>query len=212
MSLNYKLTDWLDIFGRVSGDSYSELQEERRAVGSIAAPFGIGNGVDGSLQRNDQKSGYLRRDIRFSEYNYDLMANFKKDLSKSVNLKGVLGMNVRRTNYDRMISATNGGLSVPEVYSLQNSVGPLPLSKELASKVGVDGIYGSVSFGYKNLWYIDGTLRRDHSSTLPVDNSVYYYPSIATSLVFSNLLPDWKWLSFGKVRINYAQVGNSGNI
>jgi TonB-linked SusC/RagA family outer membrane protein len=209
MSVNYKVLNWLDIFGRFSADSYNELQEERRAIGSIAAPFGIGNGADGSLNRSDQGSGYLRRDITFSEYNYDLMANFHHDISKSFNIKGILGMNVRRTNYSRIISSTNGGLVVPEIYSLQNSAGPLPLSKELASKVGVNGIYASVSLGYKNMIYLDGTLRRDHSSTLPKDKSVYYYPSVAGSFIFSSLMPDSKWLSFGKVRLNYAVVGNS---
>lgn len=209
MSVNYKVLNWLDLFGRFSADSYNELQEERRAVGSIAAPFGIGTGSDGSLGRSDQGSGYLRRDITFTEYNYDLMANFHKDISKSFNIKGVLGMNIRRTNFSRLISATNGGLAVPDLYSLQNSVGPLPLSKELASKVGVNGIYASVSLGYKNMVYLDATLRRDHSSTLPKDKSVYYYPSVAGSWIFSSLLPDSKWLSFGKIRLNYAMVGNS---
>jgi TonB-linked SusC/RagA family outer membrane protein len=211
VALDYKVTDWLDLYGRMSVDMYYELQEERRAVGSIAAPFGIGNGADGSLQRQDQGSGYLRRDINFSEYNYDVMVNFNKDLSKSFNLKAILGMNIRRTNYNRLISSTSGGLSVPELYSLQNSVGPLPLPKELASKVGVDGIYLSASLGYKNFLYLDATLRRDHSSTLPSDNSTYYYPSVAGSFIFSNLVPEAKWLSFGKVRLNYASVGNSAS-
>ena len=209
MTANYKVTKWLDIFGRFSADSYNALQEERRAVGSIASRFGIGTGSDGSLQRSEIGSGYLRRDITFSEYNFDLMANFNKDFAKVFNIKGVLGLNVRRTNFSRIINATNGGLAVPELYSLQNSIGPLPLSKELASKVGVNGIYGSVSLGYKNMIYLDGTLRRDHSSTLPQDKSVYYYPSVAASWIFSSLVPDSKWLSFGKVRLNYAIVGNS---
>jgi len=211
MSVNYKVLKWLDIFGRFSADTYSELQEERRAVGSIAAPFGIGTGSDGSIGRSDQGSGYLRRDITFSEYNFDLMGNFNKDFGKNWNLRGVLGTNIRRTNFNRIISATNGGLAVPDLYSLQNSVGPLPLSKELASKVGVNGIYASASVGYKSLIYLDGSLRRDHSSTLPIGNSVYYYPSIATSFIFSNLIPDNKWLSYGKVRLNYAMVGNSAS-
>jgi outer membrane receptor protein involved in Fe transport len=137
------------------------------------------------------------------------MGNFHKDISKSFNIKGVVGMNIRRTNFTRMISATNGGLVVPEVYSLQNSAGPLPLTKELASKVGVNGIYGSVSLGFKNMIYLDGTLRGDKSSTLPTGKNVYYYPSVAASWIFSNLAPDSKWLSFGKVRVNYAVVGNS---
>ena len=210
LGATYKITDWLNLFGRFSVDTYSELQEERRAIGSIAATFGIGTTqADGSGGRSDQGSGYLRRDIRYSEYNYDVMANFNKDISKSFNLKAVLGMNIRRTNYDRLISSTSGGLSIPELYSLQNSIGPLPLPKELASKVGVEGIYASASLGYKNFLYLDATIRRDHASTLPKANSSYYYPSVAGSFVFSNVIPEAKWLSFGKVRLNYAQVGNS---
>jgi TonB-linked SusC/RagA family outer membrane protein len=209
VSLNYKITDWVSIFGRMSVDTYTELQEERRAVGSVPGTFGIGTGADGSTARSDQGSGYLRRDINFSEFNYDVMANFNKDLSKSFNLKGVLGMNLRKTNYGRLISSTNGGLSIAELYSLQNSAGPLPLSKELASTVRVNGFYGSASLGYKNFLYLDATYRRDYSSTLPADNNNYGYPSIAGSFIFSQIIPEAKWLSFGKVRLNYAEVGNS---
>jgi len=209
IALNYKMNNWLSFFGRASGDEYSSLQEERRAVGSIGTYFGVGTGVDGSSNQSQVQSGYLRRDITFSEYNYDLMANFNKDITKDISFKGVLGANVRRTDYNRTIASTNGGLSVAGLYSLQNSVGPLPLTKELASKVGVNGIYGSASFGYKNFLYLDATLRRDHSSTLLEGNSRYPYPSIAGSFIFSNLLPNEKWLSFGKVRLNYAQVGNA---
>jgi len=209
VGVTYKIAEWLNIFGRVAVDHYAELQEERRAVGSVPGTFGIGTGPDGSIGRSDQGSGYLRRDITFSEYNYDVMANFNKNLSKSFNLKAVLGMNIRQTKYNRLISATSGGLSVPELYSLQNSAGPLPLSKELASIVRVYGIYASVSVGFKNYLYLDGTIRRDQSSTLPADNNSYYYPSVAGNFVFSNVIKNAKWLSFGKVRLNYAQVGNS---
>jgi len=209
VGVTYKIAEWLNIFGRIAVDTYAELQEERRAVGSVPGTFGIGTGADGSIGRSDQGSGYLRRDITFSEYNYDVMANFNKDLSKSFNLKAVLGLNIRQTKYNRLISATNGGLSVPELYSLQNSAGPLPLSKELASIVRVYGIYASVSVGFKNFLYVDGTIRRDQSSTLPADNNSYYYPSVAGNFVFSNVIKNAKWLSFGKIRLNYAQVGNS---
>ena len=209
VGVTYKIAEWLNIFGRISVDTYSELQEERRAVGSVPGTFGIGTGPDGSIGRSDQGSGYLRRDITFSEYNYDVMANFNKNLSKSFNLKAILGMNIRQTKYNRLISATSGGLAVPELYSLQNSAGPLPLSKELASIVRVYGIYASASLGFKNYLYLDGTIRRDQSSTLPADNNSYYYPSVSGNFIFSNVIPNAKWLSFGKIRLNYAQVGNS---
>jgi len=208
MAVTYKIADWLNIFGRFSVDTYAELQEERRAVGSVPGGFGIGTGPDGSINRSTQGSGYMRRDINFSEYNYDAMANFNKNLSKSFNLKAILGMNIRQTKYSRLISATSGGLAVPELYSLQNSAGPLPLPKELASTVRVYGIYASASLGFKNYLYLDGTIRRDQSSTLPKDNNSYYYPSVAGSFIFSQVI-NAKWLSFGKIRLNYAQVGNS---
>src|SRR5689334_21467553 len=55
--------------------------------------------------------------------------------------------------------------------------------------------------------YLDGTFRQDYASTLPVSNNKYYYPSVSLAFV----LPDAnkpEWMSFGKARINYAQVGN----
>jgi TonB-linked SusC/RagA family outer membrane protein len=208
MALNYKLTDWLDVYGRVSVDSYNELQEERRNVGSVATTFGIGEGADGTTSRPDQTSGYQRKDITFTEYNYDIMFKYNKDLTEKINVSGVVGTNIRRTNLDWILSATNGGIGVPQLYSLQNSLSPIPYPKEASEKIGVNGIYGSLSLGYDRFLFVDGTLRRDHSSTLPADNSIFYYPSITGSLVFSELMK-YDWLSFGKIRINYAEVGNS---
>ena len=100
-------------FGRVSADSYTELQEERRAVGSVPMNFGILNAPA------KVPSGYLRRDNNFSEYNYDLMLNFRKKLGESFNLNGILGFNERRTRNMFFSNGTIGGLSIPKIYSLQ---------------------------------------------------------------------------------------------
>ena len=205
--MNYKVFDWLDAFARVTGDTYSTLREERRAVGSVPTAFGIGRGVDGSLGRDDAGSGYTRRDIRASEYNYDFMLKANKDISEKLNINGLLGLNIRRQYLTDIFAATNGGLGIPNLYSLNNSVSPLPFPVERDEQIGVDGVYASVSFGYDNFLFLDGTIRRDKSSTLPAENNTYYYPSVATSFVFSQLLES-DWLTFGKLRLNYAEVGN----
>jgi len=96
---------------------------------------------------------------------------------------------------------------VPELYSISNSINPVLSPVEHADKVGVDGLFASVSFGWRNMLYLDATIRRDHSSTLPVDNSVYFYPSVAFSFIFSELV-DADWMQFGKLRLNYAEVGS----
>ena len=199
VTATWNLTPNLNIMGRVATDHYSTLQEERLAVGSIARRFGI------SLL--DVGSGYSRYNRTFTENNYDLMANFKKNFSEDLSFAAILGTNTRRTSVNSIFASTNGGLVVPGLYSLSNSANLSLAPIEVASLVGVNGIYGSVSFGYKDFLYLDGTMRRDHSSTLPVGQSVYYYPSVSTSFIFSNVM-DASWLSFGKVRLNYAQVGS----
>lgn len=197
--LNYKLTDWVNVTGRVSTDTYNEGQEERRAVGSVPTTFGI--------TRGNVDSGYLRRDLTVTETNYDLMFNFDADISESISIAGILGTNIRRSEFNSLTSSTAGGLVVPGLYSIRNSVSDIPKSQEVAQKVGVDGIYASASLGFGNVVYLDGTIRRDHFSTLPVDDSSFYYPSVSTSFVFSKLI-NVNAISFGKLRVNYAEVGN----
>ena len=197
--LNYEVTDWFSLMGRASIDTYSEIQEERRAVGSIATRFGI--------SRSEVKSGYSRMNRNFTETNIDLMANFNKHITEDLNFTGLLGLNIRRTDIGSIFASTNGGLVVPELYSISNSINPVLSPVEHADKVGVDGLFASVSFGWRNMLYLDATIRRDHSSTLPVDNSVYFYPSVAFSFIFSELV-DADWMQFGKLRLNYAEVGS----
>jgi TonB-linked SusC/RagA family outer membrane protein len=199
MSMDYKILDWVSFFARASVDSYSEFQEERRAVGSVATAFGV--------SRANQKSGYLRRDNTFSEYNFDAMLNFKKQVTENFSINGILGFNERRTNNSFFTNSTNGGLFAPGIYSLQNSLSTLPLPVESLPKVGVRSQYASLSLGYKNMLYLDATARQDYASTLPKSQNKYFYPSVTGAFVFSEVLKN-DWLSFGKLRLNYAQVGN----
>jgi len=202
--LNYKLADWVNVTGRVSTDTYNEQQEERRAVGSVPTSFGV---APPGVARPNAGSGYLRRDLTVTETNYDLMFNFDADISESINVAGILGTNIRRNEFNSIANSTAGGLVVPGLYSIQNSRDDIPKSQEVAQKVGVDGVYASASLGFGNVVYIDGTIRRDHFSTLPVDDSSFYYPSVSTSFVFSKLI-NVNAISFGKLRVNYAEVGN----
>lgn len=192
MSLKYNLLSWLNAEGRVSVDTYSYLQEERRNNGTL-------NGV----------GRYIRNNVNFSETNYDLMLNFNKNLTDKLNISGVLGTNTRRNNLNSIYAVTNGGLVLDRLYSLSNSKDLPAAPVEVAERIGVDGYYGAVSFGYNSLVYLDVTGRSDHSSTLPANNSTYFYPSVATSFIFSELIKS-KALSFGKLRLNYAEVGSSG--
>jgi TonB-linked SusC/RagA family outer membrane protein len=189
VALEEKLTDWLSIMGRFSFDSYSELQQERINVGSADV------------------SSYSRYNNNVAEYNYDLMLNFNKNLTEKLNLEGNIGWNLRNNIQNSIYAATNGGLNKAGLYSLSNSVGPILAPNEYAANSMVDGEYIRASLGYDGTAYLEGTFRSDRSSNLPKDNNRYDYFSVSGSLVFSNYI-DAKWLSFGKLRANYAEVGS----
>ena len=196
--LDYNVNDWLSVMGRVSLDTYDEIREERIAVGS--------NGV----------SEYARQNGRFSEVNYDLMANINKDLSEDFNFKAVVGTNIRETNVSRIRLQTNGGLVVPGLYALTNSVSPIQTfglgalepATELDTRLRVNGYFASATLGYKQLAFLDVASRVDQSSSLPAANNTYYYPSISGSFVFSELFEPTYAFTYGKIRANYAEVGN----
>jgi TonB-linked SusC/RagA family outer membrane protein len=199
-SLSYKATKWLDVVGRVSVDTYADIQEERRANGSYGGDaFGIA--------QSNESSGYQRFNRNYSEFNYDLMLNFNKDITEDLNLKGVAGVNIRRQKSNSILSSTSGGLYVPKLYTLTNSVNTVEKPVETETNQGVNGYYLSASLGYSSYLFLDATIRRDVSSTLPSDNNEYYYPSVSSSFLFSNLL-DLDWLTLGKARLGYAEVGN----
>ena len=199
MWATYTVTDWLDFTAKAAVDTYSELREERRAVGSVAAPFGV--------LRDSETSGYDRTDVDFTEYNYDFMLNFNKALSDDLNLSGVLGTSIRREKYAYYHQSTAGGLKVPGLYALSNSVNAVPLPVEALQLKQVNGYYIQASLGYDNFLYLDVTDRYDVSSSLPEQNNEYNYYAVSTSLVFSKFV-EADWLNFGKLRAGYAEVGN----
>lgn len=190
VSLNYKITDWLELLGRISVDNYNEFQQERRAVGS--------SGV----------ASYSRFDRRYNETNYDLLATANKELSEDFFLNALAGINLRRNNISSVFSSTSGGLVVPGLYAISNSVGTIPAPIETYQPKAVDGYFAGATITYQEFLTLDGTFRRDISSTLPEDANAYNYYALSSSWLFSHHLEDSKWLSYGKLRANYATVGS----
>ena len=201
-TLTYKINDIFNVVGRMGIDQYSTLQEERLAVGSVSKQFGTG------AIRPTPGSGYLRYNKNFREANFDVMLNFKKDLTEDFNLSGLIGSNIRRSYENTVFAATNGGLVTPKLYALSNSKQALTAPTENQVLIGVNGFFANVSLGYKRFLYLDVTARQDYSSTLPGDNNGFFYPGVSGSFVFSEKMKGLTWLDFGKLRLNYAKVGN----
>ncbi len=189
INASYKITDFLSLTGRVAKDFYDQTFETRVAVGSY------------------QTSGYTSYIGSYGETNYDLLLNFNKDLSKDINLKALLGTNIRQDLSASTYSSTNGGLVNPRVYAISNSVNNPAAPVETDIQKQVNGLFAGFTLSYKQIATIDATLRRDVSSTLPESNNTYYYPAVSGNFIFSKLLTNLGWLSYAKFRANYAEVG-----
>ncbi|PTX22775.1 TonB-linked SusC/RagA family outer membrane protein [Pontibacter mucosus] len=189
VTATYKFTDWFNLVGRAAFNTTTDLQEERVAIGSADV------------------SQYARFNRDFNESNFDLLANFNKNFSEDISFTGLLGANLRRSRMSSIRATTNGGLVVPRLYALSNSANPPTPPYEEGERIGVDGIFASANVGYKEMVFVELSGRRDKSTTLPEGDNSFFYPAIAANVVFSNLL-ELEWLTHGKIRANYAEVGN----
>jgi TonB-linked SusC/RagA family outer membrane protein len=187
----YKIAPWVDFTGRFAYNGTSDMQEERIAFGS------------------SDPAEYKRYNRSFHETNLDLIFNFRKSITKDIHFAGLVGGSMRRSKLDAIRAKTNGGMVVPNLYSLSNSVNAIEAPTETYQKIGVDGLYAQASFGFKDLVNLDLTARQDKSTTLPKNNNTYFYPAIGANFNFSNLdMLKASWLTMGKLSVNYAEVGN----
>lgn len=184
----YDFTDNLYATAKMYMDNYDFRVATRVAEGSQA------------------QSEYYEADRDFTEINYEAILHYNKDISDAFNINAFVGGNKRDTKYRSLIGQTQGGLVVPEIYNLNNSVAN-PLISDFDENKQIESVFGSASFGYDNMLYLTVTGRNDWSSTLPEGDNSFFYPSVNGSFVFSQVL-DTDWISFGKIRGGYAEVGS----
>jgi hypothetical protein len=116
-----------------------------------------------------------------------------------------LGGNQMQQIKDRLGTyATN--FYVKDLYTIGN--GQILAPSYVYSQKKVNSLYGMLELSYKSLLYLNATARNDWFSTLNPKSNNYLYPSVSTSFVFSDALATKpSWLTFGKIRIAYAEVG-----
>lgn len=145
------------------------------------------------------------KDYKNRMYSAELLAIYKGKFKKW-DYGATLGGNLYKTdNKTQIVTAQN--MIMRDAKTLQ-SFTEKTIREEIYRRQ-INSVYGSMNFAYDNFAFLDMTLRGDCSSTLPVNNNVYWYPSVSGSLLFSELLHvDKNILPYGKVRASWAKVGN----
>jgi TonB-linked SusC/RagA family outer membrane protein len=189
-NLKYNFTDWLYLQGRVGQDYYTFGYSSITPTGTAYLPQGSFGIAD-------------RGSRTFAELNADVLLAFDKDLSEDVSLAASVGANLR-TVKNEMYGTYGSSLVFPNIYNPQFATNRIP-SYSIAQRE-VQSVYGSVELSYKEMFFLNATARNDWFSTVAVGNYSYLYPSVSGSFVFSELVKT-DWLTFGKLRLAYANVG-----
>ena len=149
---------------------------------------------------------YDSDNIRRQEITSDIIASYTRDLTDDISFSILGGFQYNSRIFERQrIQGVN--LLVPELFSPANAAQTIAIRDFSESRLV--GLYSQAEFGYKNWATLTLTARNDWSSTLPKDNNSYFYPSASLAFVFTDAFGiDSDWISYGKLRASWAQVGN----
>jgi TonB-linked SusC/RagA family outer membrane protein len=211
ISASYDVNDWLNVMVRTGTDWY---QDERlksfnaNPAVSISGDYTT-NPVTGTGREYISPDGSFGRwNIGFQETNTDFLVAANPDLGLPFTTALTVGGN--RRDYERKQDYTwVQRLTAPGIWDVSNAATTPERTTAVAQKQ-VYSLYGQLDLGYNDYLFLTATGRNDWSSTLPVDNRSYFYPSVSASFVFSEVVDALQDspISYGKIRASWAQVGN----
>lgn len=191
-SVGYDFLPWLNVTYRGGLDAYTDRRKQIAALTSSRNPSGL----------------IFQDNIQYAEFTGDLLIRANKEnlFFDKFNASLLLGqqINQRRRN-EQYVSAVS--LAFPGFYNANiganfNGSGETNYTRRLL------GYYADLSLSYNNYLFLEGTARVDQSSTLPLNNNTFLYPSLSASFVFTDAFHIANdFLSSGKIRGNVARVG-----
>lgn len=193
---NFKITNWWDITGRLGYDQYSTNDYTFVAPGSAVSPMY----QKGRLSKNLYGYSYVSSTV---------MSNFHKTFG-DIDTRLMLGTTAENTEWTNQNHWGYNFITAGTI-SFGNIAPENKFFTDGTTRKRLVGAYGELGLSYRNIVFLTATGRNDWSSTLPVENRSYFYPSVSGSFVFTELLPHNNILSFGKIRSSWAQVGKDAN-
>ncbi|WPP51476.1 SusC/RagA family TonB-linked outer membrane protein [Catalinimonas niigatensis] len=201
LTARYDFTDWLYLQGRIGQDFYSREQDYNLPTGSQRQPPAPPGFVNGE---------YVQDARRFRELNTDILLGVNRTFGPvgiNLNLGGnQMYRKLTRNNvlvndfYTRGLYTLGNGRQRDAIYDI--------------SERQVNSVYAAAEVSFKEFLFLNGTVRNDWFSTLSPENRSILYPSVTGSFVFSQAfgatLPEW--ISFGKIRAAYAEVGSDTDV
>lgn len=201
-SIRADITDWWWISYRMGIDSYTT--ENTNNIGP------------GGVYKEEWQNGmYSENSLRYQYLSTNLMTNFGKQFG-DFNVNLMLGTATDDTKSVRNYRMA-WNFQVPGLPSFDNALDNNRDFTNSKSRKRLVGVFGEFRADWKNTVFLTVTGRNDWTSTLPIDNRSYFYPSVSGAFVFSELLSNLgvidntSPLTFGKIRASWAKVGKDTN-
>jgi TonB-linked SusC/RagA family outer membrane protein len=198
-TLRYDITKWLYAQGRFNYDRGTVWSESNSLNGTGSETL-IANGT--------YRGSYNISQTTTTDINADFLVGGNKEFGK-FSVDASFGGNTLRGEF-RNLSQNASGFSGPDLYSIGN--GTIRNQSYGYGQSRTNSLYGLAEFGYNNLIYLNFTGRNDWFSVLNPAYNSKFYPSISGSFIFSELLKKLKWLSYGKLRASWAEVGSIAGV
>lgn len=184
---------WLSIVERAGVDNYSDRQIEN--FPSISASFPGGQ--------------LTMQTISETQFNNDLFAKATYSPSTSIEMSALAGWNFNHRSFDNVGATVRNFINediLNPIFDFGNSPATSRFPFNSQSEIRTTAGFGQLSFSLYDQLFVDLTGRSEAASTF---NNTFFYPSASLAWQFTKLkgFNDSKFLSFGKLRASYGQVG-----
>ncbi|MGK2864617.1 MAG: SusC/RagA family TonB-linked outer membrane protein [Chitinophagaceae bacterium] len=194
---NWQIIKDLKLRGRIATDFTSQRTESRQ---STERPLSFGN------------SGYFGLSSYLNNILYgDLLLTYSKNLNEDIELSVMGGYTATKETGTTVSRSTNGGLSTENLFDIAASVNT-PNSGSSRYSLVKDAFLGTINGNFKDYLFLEGTVRRDRTSTMNPNNNSFVYPSVNSSFIISEALNLPSYVSYAKIRASWGIVGNYPDI
>lgn len=192
LGASYKFSDYFKVNYKIGVDNYTDIRKRFRPITDVNTTAREGD-------MSDWRATY-------NQVNSDLIITGDAKVNDDLDISYMLGGNINERSYDQ-INVLGKEQVLPRYVNITNYVNHEVNAYQSTQRT--IGVFGEVTFDYKNFLLLTATGRNDWSSTLPSSNRSFFYPSINAGFIFSKFINDNDFLTFGKIRGSWAKVGKS---
>ena len=200
VSVKADITSWWWLQARIGIDKYTTVNSNRFNPGGV-------------MKKVWQKGMISDNTLDFTYLSTNFISNMNKQFG-DFNLNLLLGMSTddTKTNTDYKMAY----MFATPFMSYANTINTNKQFSHAATLKRLIGVFGEFRADWKNTVFLTVTGRNDWTSTLPLENRSYFYPSVSGVVVFTQPLIDAGIMddnvfSFGKLRASWAEVGKDTN-